>query len=68
MHKCVGTDGSCPPGRIAAVVAEIGADLVALQEVDKRFGRRIGLLDAAAIERATGLVPLPVSDLPDGLG
>jgi endonuclease/exonuclease/phosphatase family metal-dependent hydrolase len=68
VHKCVGTDGKFDPGRIAAVVAEIGADLVALQEVDKRFGRRIGLLNVATIERATGLVPLPVSDLPDGLG
>jgi endonuclease/exonuclease/phosphatase family metal-dependent hydrolase len=68
VHKCVGTDGRFDPGRIAAVVAELGADLVALQEVDRRFGRRTGLLDAAAIERATGLVPLPVSKLPDGHG
>jgi endonuclease/exonuclease/phosphatase family metal-dependent hydrolase len=68
VHKCVGTDGRFDPGRIAAVVGELGADLVALQEVDRRFGRRTGLLDAAAIERLTGLRPLPVSDLPDGQG
>ncbi|WP_240048358.1 endonuclease/exonuclease/phosphatase family protein [Crenalkalicoccus roseus] len=68
IHKCVGTDGRFDPGRIAAVVGELRADLVALQEVDRRFGRRTGLLDIAAIERESGLVPLRVSDLPDGLG
>lgn len=68
VHKCVGTDGKFDPGRVAAVIAELGADLVALQEVDRRFGRRTGLLDVRALERATGLLPLPVSDLPDGLG
>jgi endonuclease/exonuclease/phosphatase family metal-dependent hydrolase len=68
VHKCIGTDGKFDPGRIAAVIAELGADLVALQEVDRRFGRRTGLLDVQALERATGLVPLPASVLPDGLG
>ncbi len=68
VHKCVGTDGKFDPARIIAVVAELGADVVALQEVDRRFGRRVGLLDTTAIERETDLVPLPVSELPDGLG
>jgi endonuclease/exonuclease/phosphatase family metal-dependent hydrolase len=54
--------------RSAAVIAELGADLVAVQEADRRFGRRTGLLDAAALERETGLAPLPVSDLPGGHG
>lgn len=68
VHKCIGTDGRYDPARTVAVIAELDADLVALQEVDRRFGRRTARLDAAAIERATGLVPLPASDLPDGLG
>ncbi len=68
IHKCVGADGKFRPDRIAAVIAELGADLVALQEADRRFGRRVGLLDRAVLEREAGLVPLPVSDLPDGLG
>jgi endonuclease/exonuclease/phosphatase family metal-dependent hydrolase len=51
-----------------AVIAELGADLVALQEADRRFGRRIGLLDLRLLEKQTGLMPLPVSDLPDGHG
>ncbi|NKC30532.1 EEP domain-containing protein [Roseomonas sp. BU-1] len=68
VHKCVGTDRRFDPARIAAVIGELGADLVAVQEADRRFGRRTGLLDVAALERDTGLVPLPVSDLPDGHG
>lgn len=68
LHKCVGADGRFDPARSAAVIAELGVDLVAVQEADRRFGRRTGLLDAAALERETGLAPLPVSDLPDGHG
>jgi len=68
LHKCVGTDGRFDPARSVQVIAELGAELVALQEADKRFGRRTGLLDLHALERATGLVPLRVSDLADGHG
>jgi len=68
LHKCVGIDGRFDPHRSISVIAELGADIVALQEADRRFGRRIGLLDRKLLERETGLVPLPVSDLQDGLG
>ena len=68
LHKCVGTDGRFDPHRSIAVIAELGADIVALQEADRRFGRRIGLLDTKLLEKHAGLVPLPVSDLQDGLG
>jgi endonuclease/exonuclease/phosphatase family metal-dependent hydrolase len=68
LHKCVGTDGRFDPHRSVSVIAELGADIVALQEADRRFGRRIGLLDTKLLERQTGLVPLPISDLQDGLG
>ena len=45
IHKCRGVDGFVKPERIVAVVKEIGADLVALQEVDHRIGTRTGLLN-----------------------
>ena len=45
-----------------AVIGEIGADVIALQETDRRFGDRAGLLDLAALARDTGLVPVPVSN------
>ena len=68
IHKCVGSDGRFDPGRIAEVIAEIDADVIALQEADKRFGRRDGLLDLEAIEKRTGLVPASVSTLSSGHG
>jgi len=62
VHKCIGTDRKFDPERIAAVLVEIGADVVALQEADKRFGDRAGLLDLAALELATGLTPVAVDN------
>jgi len=38
IHQCVGLDGHRSPARIAEVLQEIDADLVALQEVDARPG------------------------------
>ncbi len=68
LHKCVGLDGRFDPHRSIAVIAELSADLVCLQEADRRFGRRIGLMDTKLLAEKTGLEPLPVSDLPDGHG
>jgi endonuclease/exonuclease/phosphatase family metal-dependent hydrolase len=60
VHKCVGTDGRFDPARTAAVVAELDADIVALQEADERLGERVGLLDLEALARTTDLIPLHV--------
>lgn len=68
LHKCVGADGRFDPHRSAAVIAELGADILALQEADRRFGRRAGLLDLAAVRRNAGLKLVPVSDVPSGHG
>jgi endonuclease/exonuclease/phosphatase family metal-dependent hydrolase len=68
IHKCRGTDGRVRPDRIVDVLGEINARLVALQEVDHRFGRRVGLLDPVALEKQTGLRLLAQSDAPDGHG
>ncbi len=61
IHKCVGLDGRFDPGRTMAVIEELGADVVALQEVDQRFGDRAGLLDIKMLERDCGLVPVPLT-------
>jgi endonuclease/exonuclease/phosphatase family metal-dependent hydrolase len=68
VHKCVGTDGRYDPDRIGAVIAEMRPDVIALQEVDRRFGDRAGLLDLARVGRETGLVPVPVSNGHNGHG
>lgn len=61
VHKCVGTDGRFDPERTFRVIHEIDADVIALQEADKRFGNREGLLDLARLERESGLALVPVS-------
>lgn len=33
VHRCIGRDGRCDPSRVAAVIAELDADVVGLQEV-----------------------------------
>jgi len=38
IHQCVGADGRRSPERVAAVLREIDADVVGLQEVDARPG------------------------------
>ena len=68
VHKCRGPDGRLRPDRIVGVVDQMAADLVALQEVDRRFGHRGRLLDQAAIERETGMRLLVQSEHPGSHG
>jgi len=65
MQKGFGTDFRRDPVRAAGVIAALGADIVALQEADRRFRTRAGVLDLAALRDTTGLVPVPVP-LPTG--
>ncbi len=46
VHACVGMDGQLIPGRIARVIAQSGADIACLQELDV-FRRRSGNDDQA---------------------
>lgn len=62
VHKCVGMDKKFDPDRIAEVIKEIDADIIALQEVDQRFGERSGLLNLKFLERECGLLPVPISN------
>lgn len=40
IRKCVGIDRRRDPGRVARVLADLGSDIVALQEADRRIRRR----------------------------
>lgn len=62
VHKGVGTDYRRDPARTIAVLREIGADIVALQEVDRRFGDRAGVLDLTRLRDETGLEPVVLHD------
>lgn len=62
VHKGVGVDGRRDPHRVVSVIRELDADIVALQEVDRRFGDRRGVLNLDALREETGLVPVPLTD------
>ncbi|WP_174286532.1 endonuclease/exonuclease/phosphatase family protein [Sphingomonas bacterium] len=51
IHKGVGGDRRCDPARIMDVLGELDADIVALQEVDRRFGTRARIIPDTLIER-----------------
>jgi endonuclease/exonuclease/phosphatase family metal-dependent hydrolase len=63
VHKGVGRDRRFDPHRTVMVIKEIRPDIIALQEADRRFGDRAGLLDLDMLRHECGLapVPLPVS-------
>lgn len=63
VHKCVGLDKLFNPERIVQVIAELKADIVGLQEIDKRFGERVGLLDLDYLYEQTGLKPVPIKTM-----
>ncbi|WP_225425787.1 endonuclease/exonuclease/phosphatase family protein [Pelagerythrobacter rhizovicinus] len=50
IHKAVGLDRRRDPDRIIAVLREIDADIIALQEVDRRIGDRASVLSRAALD------------------
>lgn len=58
IQKSIGTDFRRRPARILGVLAELDADIVALQEVDRRFGERASSLSTEAIVGETGYHPL----------
>lgn len=67
IHKAVGIDGVRDSGRIISVLREIDADIIALQEADRRFGERAGVLPRAALDDTHWQVA-PVARRPRSLG
>lgn len=68
IRKCVGLDWRRRPERILEVIAGLQADIVALQEADKRLGARPAALPSDEITRRTDLVPLEIAANPVSLG
>lgn len=54
IRKAVGLDWRRNPERIVEVLAEMDADVVVLQEADKRVGQRAGVLPADVLARDLG--------------
>ncbi len=63
IHTCVGIDRRHDPARIAAVLREIDADIVSLQEVDakSRFGRHVDQWAFLAAATGRHIVPSAAS-------
>ena len=68
IRKAIGTDRRRNPERILAVLAEIDADIVALQEADRRFGPRIAALPPLLIEHHSDYRPAPLNIHADSIG
>lgn len=68
IRKSVGLDWRRQPGRILSVLNEVDADIVALQEVDRRFGTRATSLPPEAITNGTDYVALAFGTRPQSLG
>jgi len=54
IHECVGADGRRDPERIAAVLREIDADVIGLQEVDARPGETNASMQMQYLAAALG--------------
>jgi endonuclease/exonuclease/phosphatase family metal-dependent hydrolase len=57
LHRCFGRDGVMSPERCAAVLKEIDADVIALQEVESRPGHELDVLAYLARETDSRAIP-----------
>ncbi len=68
VRKCIGLDRRRRPERVIEVINAIGADVIALQEADKRLGERPAALPARLIEEETDFWAVPVGTSERSLG
>ena len=68
IRKAIGTDRTRRPIRILNVLEEIDADVVVLQEADRRFGKRQSALPAFLIEAHSDYRPVPLDVQRDSMG
>lgn len=68
IHSCFGVDGKYDPSRVAAIISNSDADLIALQEVDSSLEVRDGLNQLQYLAYRTGLTPLMGPTLKKGYG
>lgn len=68
IRKAIGTDRVRKPARILDVIGEVDADIIALQEADRRFGSRVSALPQDMIIHQTRYKPVPFITKTDGIG
>jgi endonuclease/exonuclease/phosphatase family metal-dependent hydrolase len=68
IRKCIGTDRRRNPERILQVLREIDADVVALQEADRRFGNRLSAIPHHMLLEHSDYVPVAIGGRPQSIG
>lgn len=68
IHKCVGTDRRRNPARTIDVLNEIDADVIALQEADRRFGQRAAAIPHLLLEQNSDYRAVPLDVQTDSMG
>lgn len=68
IHKAVGTDRRRNPGRIIDVLNEMDADVIALQEADRRFGNREAAIPPLLLEQNSDYLAIPLDVQTDSIG
>ena len=68
MRKAIGLDRRRRPERTIEVLNELDADVIALQEADRRFGSRASALPFHLIEEHSGYKPVPLDTRAASIG
>jgi endonuclease/exonuclease/phosphatase family metal-dependent hydrolase len=68
MRKGIGLDRRRDPGRVLAVLGELDADIVALQEADRRFGTRASAIPPQMFDDHSDYVPVTLDNRPHSIG
>jgi endonuclease/exonuclease/phosphatase family metal-dependent hydrolase len=68
IRKAIGTDRQRRPDRVCAVLNELDADIVCLQEADRRLGARQSAIPFEMIAQTTPYKPVPYEIRPGGMG
>lgn len=68
MRKAIGTDRRRRPERTLEVLNQLDADVIALQEADRRFGSRSSAVPLAMIEEKSPYKPVPLDARAGSIG
>ncbi|MFD1107241.1 endonuclease/exonuclease/phosphatase family protein [Sphingobium olei] len=68
IRKAIGTDRRRVPERVLEVLSEVNADIVALQEADRRFGVRSAAIPPQLMEKSSDYKPVPLNVQVDSMG
>jgi endonuclease/exonuclease/phosphatase family metal-dependent hydrolase len=68
MRKAIGTDRRRRPERTIEVLNELGADVVALQEADRRFGSKASAIPLTMLETHSDYEPVEIDTRPGSVG